>query len=79
MGYLAEKLGFPLPQGMNHKDLFTAGVVAAMGLTVALFVAGAAFTDPTIQGAAKMGALFSGFVVIIAYIVAKALKIKKVE
>jgi len=79
MGSVANILGFPLPTGMGKKELFLAGVVAAMGLTVALFVAGAAFTHPNIQGAAKMGALFSASVAIIAFVVGKALRIKKMS
>ena len=39
----------------------------------ALFVAGAAFTDPVLQGQAKMGALFSGFVGLAAILLGKAL------
>lgn len=78
MGSLATLLGFPLPEGMKHKELFVAGLVASMGLTVALFVAGVAFTDPSIQGAAKMGALFSAGSVIIAFTAGKLLGIKKV-
>jgi NhaA family Na+:H+ antiporter len=68
-GYLATRLGFALPQGMKLRDLLTAGVIAGTGFTVALFVAGEAFTDTVILGAAKMGALlslvaaFSGLVV----------------
>jgi NhaA family Na+:H+ antiporter len=65
-GYLGEKLGFPLPKGMTRHDLMMAGFVAALGLTVALFVAGEAFTDPGLQGQAKMGALASGLVGLIA-------------
>jgi NhaA family Na+:H+ antiporter len=49
-----------------------------MGLTVALFVAGAAFVDPEIQGAAKMGALFSAGVSIIAIILGRVLGIKRI-
>lgn len=78
LGFLAIKLGFPLPSGMGKKELFLAGVIAALGLTVALFVAGAAFTDPAIQGAAKMGALFSAGVAAIALALGKLLGIKKV-
>ena len=61
-GWLASRAGLPLPDGMTHADLAMAGLIAALGLTVALFVATAAFTDPLLQGQAKMGALFSGFV-----------------
>jgi len=66
LGLIGIRMGFPLPDGMNVRDLFMAGFVAALGLTVALFVASAAFVDPLLQGQAKMGALFSGFVGIAA-------------
>ena len=72
-GLLGGKIGFPLPKGMGFKDLVMAGFIAALGLTVALFVAGAAFTDPEMQGQAKMGALFSGFVGVAAILLGKML------
>lgn len=78
MGSLASFMGFPLPKGMKHKELFVAGVVASMGLTVALFVAGVAFTDPSIQGAAKMGALFSAGSFVIAFAAGKLLRINRI-
>lgn len=56
---LAEKLGFPLPAGMNRGHLVVTSCVAGLGLTVALFVCGQAFVDPSLQAAAKMGAVFS--------------------
>ncbi|HPD90340.1 MAG TPA: sodium:proton antiporter, partial [Bacillota bacterium] len=48
-----------------------------MGLTVALFVANEAFTDLALQGAAKMGALFTASVGIVAIIVGKVLRVEK--
>jgi Na+:H+ antiporter, NhaA family len=72
-GVIGNKIGFPLPKGMEMKDLVMAGFIAALGLTVALFVAGAAFTEPGMQGQAKMGALFSGFVGIAAIMIGKAM------
>lgn len=74
---LAALLGFSLPIGMNKRDLFIAGIISSLGLTVALFLAGTAFADTQLQGAAKMGALFSASSFIIAYIVARLLKVKK--
>ncbi len=75
---VANKVGFPLPDRMGVKDVVMAGFVAALGLTVALFVSGAAFpSDPSnpfnevLQGEAKMGALFSGFVGVIAIVIAR--------
>jgi len=79
LGTLAQKLGFPLPEKMGRKELFLAGIVAALGLTVALFVAGAAFTDPVIRGAAKMGALFSASIALIAIILGRVLRVKKIN
>jgi Na+:H+ antiporter, NhaA family len=61
-GVLAIRLGFPLPGQMGRRELAMVGFVAALGLTVALFVASAAFTDPALLGQAKMGALLSGVV-----------------
>ncbi len=66
LGLLASKLGFPLPDRMALPELAMAGFVAALGLTVALFVAGAAFIEPELLGQGKMGALFSGFVGLVA-------------
>lgn len=73
LGLLAVKIGFPLPDRMGVRELVMAGFVAALGLTVALFVAGAAFTDPTLLGQAKMGALFSGFVGLGAILLGRSL------
>ncbi|WP_339063496.1 Na+/H+ antiporter NhaA [Tepidibacillus marianensis] len=79
LAWIGEKMGFPLPQGMGYKDVMVVGIIAGLGLTVALFVAGAAFTDPLIQGAAKMGAVFSAVAAIIAYGLAKMLRIQKLN
>lgn len=78
MGSVAARMGFPLPQGMQHKDLFVAGIVASVGLTVALFVAGVAFTDTFLQGAAKMGALFSIMSVAASFACGRFLRIKRI-
>ncbi|HXV36995.1 MAG TPA: Na+/H+ antiporter NhaA [Myxococcota bacterium] len=72
-GLLASLLGFPLPDRMGVRELIMAGFVASLGLTVALFVAGAAFTHPELLGEAKMGSLFSGFVGIAAVLIGRAL------
>ena len=70
---IAHWIGMKLPKGMTSADLITASMIAAIGLTVALFVAGEAFVDAQIQGAAKMGALFSAFIVVPAWIVSRLL------
>jgi NhaA family Na+:H+ antiporter len=55
----ARPLRLGLPEGMRVIDLLVVGSVAAIGFTVALFVASVAFEPGSIQDAAKMGALFS--------------------
>jgi NhaA family Na+:H+ antiporter len=75
-GCAGERLGFPLPDGMGRRELFVAGIVAGIGFTVALFVAGEAFTDLVIQAAAKMGAMLSIAGALLAYVVARLLGIR---
>ena len=64
-------LRFPLPTGMTGRDLLLVSMTAGIGLTVALFVAGAAFTDPQVQGAAKMGALASALIAPLVFLIAR--------
>ena len=76
---MALLLKFNLPDGMTKKDVVMAGLIGGMGLTVALFVAGSAFVDLELQGAAKMGALFTASVFLLAFILSKFLRIKKMK
>ena len=77
---IVSKLGFPLPEGMSMRHLMVAGLIAGLGLTVALFVAnkaynteaGMAFLDP-----GKMGAVFSVVVAALAFAFAKVLGIRR--
>ena len=74
---LGAKLGFPLPDRMGMKQAVMAGFVAALGLTVALFVAGEAFPDELLRGQAKMGALFSGAVGLVAVVLGRMFRMKE--
>ncbi len=65
--WVANRLGFPFPSGMSLRHVFLTSIIAGLGLTVALFVSGQAFTDPVLQGAAKMGAVFSVFAALLAF------------
>ncbi len=75
--YLATLMSFKLPDGMHARDVVVAGIIGGMGLTVALFVSNEAFVDLGLQGAAKMGALFTAAAGIIAIIVGKIVKVEK--
>ena len=70
------KLG--LPQGMRSIDLVVIGCVAAIGFTVALFVASVAFPAGPVQDAAKMGALFSFGAALLSIIAGKVCRVEKV-
>lgn len=74
-------VGLKYPTGMGARHVVTVGFIAAIGLTVALFVAGQAFTGENahIQPAAKLGALLSVIAAPVAYVVGKALKVRELE
>ena len=80
--WVALRLGFPLPTGMHTRHLVVAGLIAGLGLTVALFVASKAFAGPAgspeadFLDPAKMGALLSGVVVLLALVAGAALRVK---
>ncbi len=76
-GSLGEKIGFPLPKDTHKKELLLVGVIAGFGFTVALFVAGEAFIDAKLQGAAKMGAMLSCGVAFVALALGRILRIKR--
>ena len=77
---IGAKIGFPLPDGMTFKHLVVAGIIAGLGLTVALFVAGEAFPgDSPYQGPAKMGAVLSAGAALLAFVVARILGIKPLK
>ncbi len=77
--HLGVKMGFPLPDGLSYKVLTVASMIAGVGLTVALFVAGEAFTDPNLSGSAKMGALFSAGIAFIAIIIGRIFAIDRIH
>jgi len=53
------------------------GFVAAIGFTVALFIAAVAFEPGPVQDAAKMGALFSFGAAALAIIAGKVFRVEK--
>ena len=73
---LGTMIGFPLPTGMKFKHLFVSGIVAGLGLTVALFVAGEAYPGlEDYEGPAKMGAVFSALAAAFAFAFGSILKV----
>ncbi len=69
--------GMEVPVGMTYRHIVTLGMVAAIGFTVALFVADAAFPPGTpMQDAAKMGALLSLGAAALAPLMARTLGIR---
>jgi NhaA family Na+:H+ antiporter len=79
LGWLGTKLGYPLPHRIHKKELAVIGMLGGIGMTVALFVAGEAYTDPVMQGAAKMGALFSAGCAVAALIASRLLKVRRLS
>ena len=80
MGWIAAKpMRLGLPDGMNMRDLVVVGCVAAIGFTVALFVASVAFPAGPVQDAAKMGALMSFGAAAIAIVAGLVMRVEKVH
>lgn len=79
-GWVAARvLGLGLPEGMRSADLVVLGCVAAIGFTVALFVATVAFPEGPVQDAAKMGALASFGAAFIALAAGRIARVQKVR
>jgi NhaA family Na+:H+ antiporter len=56
--WLTVKTGLAsLPKGLDVRHLLVLGSVAGIGFTMALFIAGLAFTEPERLAAAKLGVL----------------------
>ena len=71
---LGSAFGLHRPAGVTWRDLVVVGVAAAVGFTVALFFATAAFPEGPLLDQVKMGALLSLFAAPLAGCVAFALK-----
>jgi NhaA family Na+:H+ antiporter len=73
---LGTKLGFPLPARVGTRELVLVGSLAGIGLTVALFMAGEAFTHVQLEQQAKMGAALSFFLGLLSLLLARALGVR---
>lgn len=71
------KVGFPLPEGMSVRHLMVAGMIAGLGLTVALFVANKAYAGTDFLDPGKMGAVFSVIVAGLAFVFARIIGVRR--
>jgi len=77
-GWIAARpLRLGIPEGMRIVDLIVIGCVAAIGFTVSLFFAAAAFDPGPVQAAAKMGALFSFAAAIMSFAAGIIFRVQK--
>jgi NhaA family Na+:H+ antiporter len=80
MGLVAARLlGLGLPDGMRSADLVIVGLVAAIGFTVSLVFAAAAFDPGPVQDAAKLGTLLSLVALPVALMAGRLLRVQKRE
>jgi Na+:H+ antiporter, NhaA family len=73
---IARLAGGHLPPGLRVSDLLVVGLVAAIGFTVSLFFATAAFPAGTALAETKMGALLSFVAAPIAVVVSRVLRVR---
>lgn len=74
--WVAALVGFPLPDRMQVKHLLVASIIAGLGLTVALFIAGKAFPGGSaFQEPGKMGAVFSIAAALVAIVLGRVLRV----
>ena len=61
-----------LPEGVNWSKIYGAGILAGIGFTMSLFIAGLAFTDDSILNLSKIGILTASLIaVIVGYVFLK--------
>jgi NhaA family Na+:H+ antiporter len=60
--YLGTRLGFPLPRGLDRRQMAGLGAAAGIGFTVSIFISGLAFDDPALIDEAKIGILAASLV-----------------
>ncbi len=82
MTWVAERvLRLERPPGVEYRHIWTLGMIAAIGFTVSLFVATAAFPEgiakTELLDAVKMGALFSFLAAPLAWILGRSLGIRR--
>jgi NhaA family Na+:H+ antiporter len=73
--FLAVRLGLAaLPRGTSWRGVAVVGLVAGIGFTMAIFIAGLAFEEPELLAAARVGVLLaSGVAGVLALVLGRAL------
>ena len=62
-----------LPEGVNWSKIYGAGILAGIGFTMSLFIAGLAFTDDSILNLSKIGILTASLIAgVFGYVFLKA-------
>jgi len=62
-----------LPEGVNWSKIYGAGILAGIGFTMSLFIAGLAFTDDSILNLSKIGILTASLIAgVVGYLILKA-------
>ena len=71
--------GLHLPRDVTWRDMIVVGFIAAIGFTVALFFATAAFPYGRLLDETKLGALLSGCAALVAFATAKVLRVGRLS
>ncbi len=62
-----------LPEGVSWRKIYGAGILAGIGFTMSLFIAGLAFTDDSILNLSKIGILTASLIAgVVGYLILKA-------
>lgn len=75
--WAGHRLRLKLPEGMDYGHLLLVGIIAGIGFTVSLFIAGEAFADPQLQDEARMGAILSISMAVIAIAAGKIMGVRR--
>jgi len=68
---IAKKMGFYPPLGIRTRHIYMIGLIASIGLIVAIFVSEVAFQDKGLQGDAKLGALLSAMMAFVCFAIGR--------